>query len=126
MHRDTTPDASADDGARYRESSRQPRGRAPPAISACLPHRRSSLSPSIASSTRTDEPGRGRRGLAGLEDRAGHVRERILAHDGATLERDARHPVDQRALLVLAERRCAGTAKLEQTLGAVLAHAGED
>ena len=42
--------------------------------------------------------------LAGIEDRVGHVRQRILTHHRAALEGHARHAVDQRRCLVLTER----------------------
>src|SRR5262249_10553164 len=45
---------------------------------------------------------------AGREDRSRHAVERDLLHHGAALERRARHAVDQRRLLVLAERHGAG------------------
>src|SRR5579863_6456312 len=63
---------------------------------------------------------------ASIDDRAGEVRQRELALDGAAFEGDARHAVDERARLVLAERAGARLAHLQQPLGPVLAHAGED
>src|SRR5580692_4469165 len=51
---------------------------------------------------------------ASIDDRAGELRQRELALDAAAFEGDARHAVNERARLVLAERAGARFAHLQQ------------
>ena len=50
----------------------------------------------------------------------------MLRVDRPDLKSDARHAVDQRGALVLAERGAAGVAHGQEALGTVASHAGQD
>ena len=62
----------------------------------------------------------------GVENRVGHMSERMLAHHRTALESRARHAVDQRRIPrpVRALRR--RTPQFQHPLGAVLTHAGQN
>ena len=65
-------------------------------------------------------------GLRQGEDTISDFLDRQLLLDGAGLERDLGHAVDDATGLVLGEGGGAFLPEVEQALGAVFAHAGED